>query len=180
MKKLLLIFLLSVLLTSVAFAADNSIKASVVPYGFQISTSSTEEVDPVNSTYGIGANVSYSRKLAKGLFAQAGLFWDTFLLPDGKEAFTHILASAEIGYEYNLSDLWSLDAHAGIGTDTLIYMETVSETFTILTGLDAIYALNENLNLFAGCEGTFGFSSKDDTNYVNYRILPKIGVSFEF
>lgn len=180
MKKMFVVLLLALLCSSAVFAAGNAITASVVPYGFQISTSSADGQEPVKSTYGIGAEVLYSRFLTDRVFVKAGISQDTFLLPEGREAFTHVLASAGAGYVFTLSGPWSLDVGAGIGTDTLIYMGKVSETVTVLTGLGVNYALKDNLSLRLGCEGSFGFAKKDSTNYVNYRILPKLGVSFGF
>lgn len=170
--------LVALLCLSAAFAADNSIKASVIPYGFQISTSSAEGQDAVYSRYGIGFEATYQRKLSKGFFAEAGLGWNTFLMRDGKPAFTNLLAFAGVGYKLNLSDKLACSVNADVAADTLFYNGKVSETVTLKSGLNASLAITDSIHI--GCEGTFGFSQKDAINYVNYRILPLMGASFEF
>ncbi|MCR5761562.1 MAG: hypothetical protein K6F82_06195 [Sphaerochaetaceae bacterium] len=180
MKKLFLLILLSALFLSAVFAGDNAISFSVRPYGLQIATSSIDTQDPVVSTYGIGAEVVYSRYVTDSLFLESGISWDTFLLPDDREAFNNILFFGGLGYSLPLSDSWSLKAHADAGADLLVYMEKTSWSFTVLTGLDAAYLLKDNLYLDFGCDASFGFNKKDSTNYVKYRVLPKVGLNFEF
>ena len=180
MKKSVIMVLVALLCLSAAFAADNSVKASVIPYGFQISTSSAEGQDAAYSRYGIGFEATYQRKLSKGFFAEAGLGWDTFLMRDGKPAFTNLLAFAGVGYKLNLSDKLACSVNADIATDTLFYNGKVSETVTLKSGLNASLAITDSISIHIGCEGTFGFAKKDAVNYVNYRILPLMGASFEF
>lgn len=179
-KKTMVVLCLCVVALSCAFAADNSIKASVIPYGFQISTSSAEGQDAVYSRYGIGFEATYQRKLSKGFFAEAGLGWDTFLMRDGKPVFTNLLAFAGFGYKLNLSDKLACSVNADIATDTLFYNGKVSETVTLKTGLSTSLAITDCVSIHIGCEGTFGFAKKDAVNYVNYRILPLMGASFDF
>lgn len=180
MKKIVVSILLVALCVTAVFASGNTIKASVVPYALQISTSTVDGQDPVHSRYGFGLQAAYQRDLFSGLYAEAGLSWDTFLMPDDRPAFTNLLAFAGVGYEYDFNDKLSTSLHADVGTDTLIYNSKASETFTVKVGLDFNYALNENMDLSVGCEGTFGFSNKSSANYVNYRVIPTIGISFEF
>lgn len=180
MKKSIILVLVALICVSAVFAADNSVKVSAVPVGFQISTSSAEGVDSVKSRYGLGLEAAYQRYLVKGLFVEGGLAWHTFLMKDDKPAFTNILAFAGVGYKCAFADKWACSASLDIGTDTLIYDGNVSETFTLVTGLDASYALNEGLELLLGCKGSFGFAKKDSVKYVNYRILPVLGVSINF
>ena len=179
-KKTMVVLCLCVVALSCAFAADNSVKASVIPYGFQISTSSAEGVDSVKSRYGFGFEATYQRKLSKGFFAEAGLGWNTFLMPDSKPAFSNILAFAGLGYKYAFNDKLACSASVDVGTDTLFYNGKVSETVTVKTGLNASIAITDGVSIHIGCEGTFGFAQKDAVNYVNYRILPLMGASFEF
>ena len=180
MKKSVIMVLVALICLSAAFAADNSIKASVIPQGFQISTSSAEGVDSVKSRYGFGLEAAYQRKLAGGLFAEAGVAWHTFLMPDSKPAFSNILAFAGLGYKYAFNDKLACSAIVDVGTDTLFYNGKVSETVTVKTGLNASIAITDGVSIHIGCEGTFGFAQKDAVNYVNYRILPLMGASFEF
>ena len=180
MKKSIVLILVALICVSAVFATDNSVKVSAVPFGFQISTSSAEGVDSVRSRYGIGLEADYQRYLVKGLFAEAGLAWDTFLMPDSKPAFTHLLAFAGMGYKCRFAENWACSLNVDLGADTLFYNGKVSETFTVVTGLEGSYAINEGLEVLLGCKGSFGFSKKDSVKYVNYRILPVMGVSFIF
>ena len=180
MKKAIITVLVVGLCLSAVFASDNTVKASVVPYGFQISTSTASGQDPVKSRYGIGAQISYQRKLFSGLYAEVGLAWDTFFMSGERPVFSNLLAFAGVGYEYALTEKLSGDLHVNVGTDTLFYKSKVSETFTIKGGLDLNYAVSEKLSISVGCEGVFGFSKKAETNYVNYRVIPTLGVCYEF
>lgn len=180
MKKIITFSLLSLLLIGAVFAADNVISFQARPYALQISTSSEDGQDPVTSTYGGGAELVYSRYFTEGFFAEAGLSWNTFAMPDDREVLSDFLAFAGAGYSFDISELFCADVHAGAGVDLLVYEETTSATFTLLTGFDFSYCFAENFYLDLGCDGSFGFASKDDINYVNYRVLPKLGVSFEF
>ena len=182
MKKSILLILVVLVCVSAVFAAGtNSIKASVVPYGFQISTSSAEGQDAVKSRYGIGLSAAFKHEFeGSGLFTEAGLAWDTFLMPYSKPAFTHILAFVGGGYELAINEKFACSASLDLAADTLLYNKKASETLTVMVGLDGSYALNENLEVFLGCNGSFGFAKKDSTKYVNYRILPVLGASYIF
>ncbi len=180
MKKTIIAVLLIALCLSAVFASGNTVKVSVAPYGLQISTSSASGQDPVKSRYGFGAQAIYQRDLISGVYAEAGLAWDTFLMPDERPNFTNLLAFAGVGYEYAFSEKLSGDFHVNVGTDTLFYKSKVSETFTVKGGLDLNYAINEKISISVGCEGVFGFSKKSATDYVNYRVIPTLGVGYEF
>lgn len=180
MKKSVILVLVALLCVSAVFAADNSVKFSVVPYGMQISTSSAAGQDAVYSRYGIGLETSYQRKLVKGLFFEGGIGWNTFLMKDGRPKFTNLLAFAGLGYKFDITDRFACTVSADFGTDTLFYSGKVSETFTVKAGVNASYAVSDSVSIHIGCEGTFGFSQKKSTNFVNYRILPTLGVGYEF
>ena len=180
MKKSVIMVLVALICVSAVFAAGNSVKASVVPYGLQISTSSASGAEAVKSRYGIGLEATYQRKLVKGLFVEGGIGWDTFLMKDGKPAFTNLLAFAGVGYKFDISDKFACSVNADVATDTLFYSGKVSETFTVKAGVNASYAINDKISVHVGCEGTFGFAKKDSTKFVNYRILPVLGASYEF
>lgn len=180
MKKTIIAVLLVALCLSAVFASGNTVKVSVVPYGLQISTSSASGQDPVKSRYGVGAQAIYQRDLIGGLYAEAGLAWDTFLMPDERPNFTNLLVFAGVGYECAFSEKLSGDVHVNIGTDTLFYKGITAETVTIKAGLDLNCAISEKVSIAVGCEGVFGFSKKSATDYVNYRVLPTLGVGYEF
>jgi hypothetical protein len=179
MKKSIVLVLVALICISAVFASGNSIKASVVPYGLQITTSSAAGQDSVNSKYGFGLNVAYQYQY-KHLIVEAGFAWDTFLMPDNKPALTSILAFAGIGCKYAFNDKFACSASVDVGTDTLIYNSKVSENITVIASLDASYALNDTFEVLIGCKGTFGFAKKNSVNYVNYRVLPMLGVNFNF
>ncbi|MCR5761334.1 MAG: hypothetical protein K6F82_05005 [Sphaerochaetaceae bacterium] len=180
MKKAFSIIILFVLLIGSVLAADNAVTFSARPYALQISSSSEDGQDPVTSTYGGGAEIVYSRYLTEGISIESGISWDSFKMPDDRETFSHFMAFAGASYNYDISSLFAGSVHAAAGLDLLVYEEITSATFTLLTGLDFSYCFAENFYLDLGCDGSFGFASKDDINYVNYRVLPKLGVSFEF
>lgn len=180
MKKSIILVLVALICLSAVFAADNSVKVSAVPVGFQISTSSADGAAAVKSRYGLGLEAAYQRTLVKGLYAEAGLAWHTFLMKDNKPAFTNLLVFAGMGYKYAFNDKWAGSASLDLGADTLFYNGKVSETFTLVTGLDASYAVKDNLEVLFGLKGSFGFAKKDSVKYVNYRILPVLGVSVNF
>lgn len=180
MKKSVVLVLVALICVSAVFAADNSVKVSAVPVGFQISTSSAEGVDAVKSRYGLGLEAAYQRYLVKGLFVEGGVAWHTFLMKDNKPAFTNLLFFAGMGYKCEFADKWACSASLDLGADTLFYNSKVSETFTLVTGLDASYAVSENIEVLLGLKGSFGFAKKDSVKYVNYRILPVLGASINF
>ena len=180
MKKSVIMVLVALVCLSAVFAADNSVKVSAVPYGLQISTSSAAGSEPVKSRYGFGLEASYQRKLTGGLFAEAGVAWHTFLMPDSKPAFTNILAFAGVGYKYGINDKFACSASVDVGTDTLIYNKKASETITLAVGLEASYAITDKISVHIGCEGSFGFAKSGATKYVNYRVLPVLGAGYEF
>jgi len=180
LKKSVVMVLVALICISAVFAADNSVKVSAVPYALQISTTSEKGVDSVNSRYGFGLEAAYQRKLTGGLFAEAGVAWHTFLMPDSKPAFTNILAFAGVGYKFEFAKKFACSVSADVGTDTLIYNSKVSENITLLAGFDASYAINDSIEILLGCRSSFGFAKKDSTKFVNYRIIPVLGVNFEF
>ncbi len=180
MKKIIVSVLLVALCLSAVFAASNTFKVSVVPYGLQISTSTATDQDPVKSRYGYGAQAIYQRDLISGVYAEAGLAWNTFLLPDERPSFVNLMAFAGVGYRHELTEKVSCAVHVDAGLDTLFYKSKVSETFAIAGGLDVSYVLSENLRLSVGCDGVVGFSKNPDVNYVNYRVLPNLGLCIAF
>ncbi len=180
MKKSLILVLVAFVCLSAVYASGNAVKVSVVPYGWQITTSSADNENPFSSKYGIGLEASYQLGIEKGFYAEMGLGWNTFIMKDDRPAFTNILAFAGLGYRYDFNDKLSCSANAGVGTDTLIYISKASETVTLRSALDVSYAISDSLELSLGCRGTFGFAKDESANYVNYRILPVLGISYKF
>ena len=178
MKKVIVLFLV-VLCTFSAFAAKQAVSVKCAPIVTQISTSSEEPDYTVDSKYGIGAEASYRYYLVKGLYADGGLSWNTYLLPEGRPALTSLMAFGGVGYDCRLSKEFSIGGHAEIGADTLLYDKTGSETITLKTGIECIYHFENEMAITFGCDGTFGFAKKAGTNYVNYRILPAVGMSVD-
>jgi len=171
--------LVALICVSAVFAADNTVKVSAVPYGFQISTSSAEGAEAVKSRFGLGLEATYQKKLNKGLLVEAGIGWNTFFITD-KPAFTDILVSAGVGYKFDINDKFSCSASAAVGADTLIYNGKGSANITLKARLEGSYAITDSVSVHVGCQGTFGFAKKDSTNFVNYRILPVMGAAYEF
>ena len=180
MKKTIVLVLVALICVSAVFASKDSIRVSVVPHGFQISTTSVQGQDAVKSRYGIGLNAAWQHQLPNNFVAETGLAWNTFFMPDSKPAFTNILAFVGVGYKCSFNDKLSCTALVDVATDTLIYNKKVSENITLVAGLDVSYAINDSLKILLGCKGTFGFAKKDAVKYVNYRILPELGVSYNF
>lgn len=180
MKKSVVMVLVALICLSAVFAGNNSVKVSAVPYALQISTSSEAGVDAVNSRYGFGLEAAYQRKITGGLFAEAGVAWHSFLMPDSKPLFTNILAFAGVGYKFEFTNKLSCSASIDVGADTLLYNSKVSETVTLVAGFDAAYAINDSIGILLGCRSSFGFAKKDSAKFVNYRIIPVLGASFEF
>ncbi|MCR5732504.1 MAG: hypothetical protein K6G51_06175, partial [Sphaerochaetaceae bacterium] len=73
MKKSLILVLLVLLCVVPSFAAGNTVNVSAVPATFQVTTSTASGVDNVLSYYGLGAEVTYQRAIAKGFFLEAGV-----------------------------------------------------------------------------------------------------------
>lgn len=178
MKKtfLLLVIALSVL---PIFASKNNVDVKLAPYALQVATSKKEGSDPVLSTYGFGADISYQRDLTERLFLEGGLSWNTYKLKD-RNPLSSIMPYAGIGYNLLLNDKWKVITHVDLGIDWLIYDSVKAATFTLKGGIGAAMKLNEKLSATLGVDATFGFSKKDGTSYVNYRVIPTLGLGVAF
>lgn len=42
------------------------------------------------------------------------------------------------------------------------------------------FTLNKHFDLFASCEGLFGFPKKDEAKYAEFRVTPTIGMGLTF
>jgi len=178
MKKTLLLLAIALSVLPI-FASKNNLYVKLAPYAFQIATSEKEGDDPLLSTYGIGADISYERNLEGGFYAEGGLSWNTYTLED-KEPLSSIMPYVGIGYDFVLGEKWNVTADFALGVDSLIYDGIVAPSFTIKTGLAAGVKVSEKLSATMGCDATFGFCEKDGTSYVNYRIVPTLGLEVAF
>lgn len=178
MKKIILLLVIALSVLPI-FASKNNLYVKFDPYASQIATSDKEGDDPLSSTYGIGADISYQRNLKEGLFAEGGLSWNTYTLED-KDPVSSIMPYVGVGYTLVLRDKWNVTADFALGVDSLIYDGIVAPSFTIKTGLAAGVKASEKLSVTIGCDATFGFSEKDGTSYVNYRIIPTLGLKTTF
>ncbi len=178
MKKTFLL-LLAALSVFPAFASKNHLHVKFAPYAFQIATSEKDGDDPISSTYGIGADISYQRDLARGLFAEGGFSWNTYTLKD-KDPISSLMPYAGIGYCLAVSENWKLLTHVDAGLDWLVYDGETSSSLSIMTGLEAEVKVSEKLSATAGLDATFGFCEKGGTSYVNYRIIPTLGLEASF
>jgi len=176
MKKILAV--LAVLLCAFVVFAAGSFSAKLAPIAIQIATTSEDE-EPVVSKYGIGAEVAYKYTCC-GAFAQAGLSWNTYMLPEKRPNLTSLMVFGDVGFGFKLTDTLKASASVGIGGDTLIYDGTGSETITLRTGAGLGISLSEKSEVSVGCQGLFGFAKEDDVHYVNYRIIPVIGAEYKF
>ena len=177
MKKIFLLLMIIALSVLPIFASEDhiNVKITPVPYALQIATSEKEGDDPIFSTYGIGADISYQSNFNGEWFAEGGLSWNTYALED-KAPISSIMPYAGIGYNLMLSDMWKVVMHAGFGVDWLIYNGVSATTFTIKSGVGVTVNLSEELEASLGVDATFGFSDKGGTSYVNYRIIPTLGL----
>lgn len=178
MKKtfLLLVIALSVL---PIFASKNNVNVKLAPYALQVATSEKKGDDPIVSTYGIGVDISYQRNLEGGLFAEGGLSWNTYKLKDRKPL-SSIMPYVGVGYDLVLSESWKVSTHIGAGVDWLIYDGIKAATFTLKGGVGAGMNISEKLSATLSVDATFGFSKKDGTSYVNYRVIPTLGLGVAF
>ncbi len=180
MRKALILILLVLLCFSNVYAKNNAFKVSGVPYALQISSCLDSGQGSVHSKYGFGAEAKYQRVIGRGFFFEAGAGFDLFFMPDNKPVFSNILPFAGIGYGDYITKKVALNFHIDGGADFLVYKGEISPTITLKTGVGASYRIRENLDLTIGAEGSFGFAKKSGTRYVNYRVYPVVGLSYEF
>ena len=178
MKKIFLLLAIALSVLPI-FASKNNLGVKLAPYAFQIATSEKDGDDPISSTYGIGADIFYQRSLVGGLFVEGGLSWNTYTLED-KDPVSSLMPYAGIGYGFAITDGWKVTTSFGFGVDSLFYDGDISESFTIKTGLGAGVKVSEKLSATIGCDATFGLSEKGGTSYVNYRIIPTLGLGVAF
>ena len=178
MKKTLLLLIIALSILPI-FASKNNVDVKFAPYCLQIATSREEGSEPVLSTYGIGADISYERYLTDELFLEGGLSWNTYKLKDRKPL-SSIMPYVGVGYGLVLKDKWKFIANIGTGVDWLIYDGIKAATFTLKGGVGAGMKISEKLSATLSVDATFGFSKKDGTSYVNYRVIPTLGLGVAF
>lgn len=179
MKKTLIICVLALFFISTAFAANSKIMVSGSPYALQGSTSSKDGDDPVWSKYGLGAEAVYQRGVTDSIFVELGVAGNYFFMPDDRPKFRNVLVFTGAGYEYELNEKWSMNAHLDVGIDFLFYRCKSSSSLTIMGGFGASCHLRENMDLLIGLDASAGFAKKSGDDYINYRIMPKVGVSLD-
>ena len=178
MKKTLLLLIIALSILPI-FASKNNVDVKFAPYCLQIATSREEGSEPVLSTYGIGADISYERSITDELFLEGGLSWNTYKLKDRKPL-SSIMPYVGVGYGLVLRDKWKFIANIGTGVDWLIYDGIKATTFTLKGGVGAGMKISEKFSATLSVDATFGFSKKDGTSYVNYRIIPTLGLGVTF
>ena len=179
MKKTLIICVLALFFISTAFAANSKIRVSGSPYALQGSTSSKDGEDPVWSKYGLGLEAVYQKGITDSIFVEVGVGTNRFFMPCDRPVFSDFLVFAGAGYMHNLNEKWTMNAHLNVGIDFLLYKCKASESLSFMGGIGAQYKLRENLDLTFGLDASAGFAKRSGTDYRNYRIIPKIGVSLD-
>ena len=179
MKKTLLV--VAVLLCAFAlFAADNSVTFGMVPCSVQILTSSDAPQSPAYSKYGFGEVLSYQRFLVNGFFAEGGLSWNTFWLKKDSTAYSNLMVFAGLGYKQAVAPHCGLFVHADVAEDTVFYQNKAQAEFAVKTGVGVGLSFWDNWDINIACDRTFGFCGKDGKSYVDYRIQPTVGVTYQF
>lgn len=189
------VFCLIVLCSFAAFADKTTVTTKMAPYALEIATSSTEK-DLVHSDYGFGGGFTFKRVFnTKGYFAEAGLFCDLYSMAESTTSTpTTVNALVFLGFgRYTpISDTLKVSGHIGVGADTFIIPATaaedgeaiVSENITLLSGFEFAFEQSKNIQATLGCDLTVGFAQYQPeeegattTYYVNYRIIPTIGMT---
>ncbi|MBR1937900.1 MAG: hypothetical protein IJ836_02960 [Spirochaetales bacterium] len=179
MKKTLIVCVLALSFISAAFASNRNVKLSGSPYALQGSTSSTDGQKPVWSRYGLGLEAVYQRGVTDSIYVEWGIGGNSFFMPGDRPVFGNLLVFTGAGYAYDLDEKWTMNAHLDVGIDFLLYKCKASESLSFMGGIGAAYKLRENLDLTFGLDASAGFAKRSGTDYRNYRIIPKIGVSLD-
>lgn len=179
MKKLLTVLTLVLILSSCIFATQK-VTVSIDPYSFQ-SFVQKDEQDKVSvkSKYGIGGGLGYAFILDNGISFGADIKADTYTI-EGKDAFIDISFLAKAGYMFSFSDAFALYANVKGGLDLQTTEGTVSAVIEFGPEVGVSYNLTDELNIFASCEGLFGFPGNKDAKYSEYRVTPTIGAGLCF
>lgn len=179
MKKTIILLLIIVCSFS-AFAYKNEVEFKYNLMSIQYMTAVNQPESTVVSKCDIGSDLMYKRFLVQGLFVECGLSLNTYILPEDRPNLTSLLLYGGVGYKYNISESVNFESHIAIGADTMFYSEMVTESISIKAGVDFGINLDKNVVINIGCDGTVGFSQKEDNRFVRYRILPIIGTTVKF
>ncbi len=179
MKKTLT-FLMLLLVISTCVFASHRVTVSFDPFTFQSFIQKDGDVkEKVNSKYGIGGGVGYNWEFGKGFMLGADIKADTYMLEDQKN-FTDVSFLAKAGYSCKMSEIFSLFTNMKLGLDLQAHNENTSAVLEFGPELGIDFKLNEHLDLFASCEGLFGFPKKDEIKYSEFRVTPTIGMGITF
>lgn len=179
MKKTLLIVLLLLVLCTSVFASHR-LTVTFDPYSFQSFVQKAGDVkDTKYSKYGIGSGIGYNWEFGKGFMLGADIRADTYILEEEKN-FTDISFLAKAGYIAKVSETVSLYGNMKAGLDLQACDGKASAVLEFGPELGVDFKLNEHFDVFASCEGLFGFPRKDGVKYSEFRVTPAIGMGYTF
>lgn len=177
MKKVLSFIMLLLVLGTCAFASHR-VTVTFDPFTFQSFVQKNGETkDKVNSKYGIGGGIGYNWEFGKGFILGADIKADTYML-EGQENYTDVSFLAKAGYSCKMSESFSLYSNMKLGLDIQSHDEKTSTVLEFGPEVGVSFKLNEHLDLFASCEGLFGFPRKGEVKYSEFRVTPTIGMGY--
>ena len=134
----------------------------------------------VKSTYGTDGKIGYDMTLGKVFRVGADLEVQTFFF-EGTKNYTDLSILAKLGYDSYLTDAVRFFTNIKGGID-LQFFESIRPSVVFEFGPEVGVALDlgKNLNIFASCEGLFGFPKSEDASFVEFRIARAIGMGFSF
>lgn len=179
MKKTLSVLVLLFVLSTCLFASHR-LTATFDPFSYQrFVQKEADAKNVVNSKYGIGGGIGYNWEFGKGFMLGADIKADTYMIEDQKN-FTDISFLAQFGYIVNVSKTVGLYGNIKAGLDLQTHDKKTSAVVEFGPELGVDYKINEHFDIFASCEGLFGFPRKDDVKYSEFRVSPTIGMGYTF
>lgn len=179
MKKTLSLIILLLVLSASVFASHR-VTVSFDPFAFQYFVQKDEDIkEKVNSKYGIGGGIGYNRECCTGFTFGADIKADTYILEEQKN-FTDISFLAKAGHIAKVSETVSLYGNMKAGLDIQTHDTETSAVLEFGPELGIEFKVNEHFDLFASCEGLFGFPKKDGIKYSEFRVTPSIGAGYTF
>ncbi len=179
MKKALTVLALLLVLSTSVFA-NHRITVNFDPFTFQSFVQKDGDVkEKINSKYGIGGGIGYNWESDKGLILGADIKADTYFIEDQKN-FTDVSFLAKVGYIAKVCDTVRFYANMEAGLDIQTHNNETSAVLEFGPELGFEYKFNDNFDVFASCEGLFGFPKKDEIKYSEFRVTPAIGLGYSF
>ena len=179
MKKTLAVFVLILTLCACVYASHR-VSITFDPFTFQHFVQKNGETkDKVNSKYGLGGGIGYNWEFGKGFMLGADIKADTYMI-ENKKNFTDISFLAKAGYIAKVSETVSLYGNMKAGLDLQAHDNKASAVLEFGPELGIEFKVNEHFDLFASCEGLFGFPKKDGIKYSEFRVTPAIGMGYTF